>query len=89
MPNWAWLLVGAAGGYVLAHAGGNVRLGLSFTPTGRGAPPRGSGSTPLDQPTGSEPYQTIGAYNPLFGSGYPDLIDPGANARIVNGGGYD
>jgi len=87
MPAWAWFVIGAAGGFALAHVGGTVSGGLSFgVGAGLTGAPRGSGSTPLDQPTGSTAYQTIGAYNPLYGGNYPELPDNDAAGRIVNGG---
>lgn len=92
MDKWTWLLVGAAGGYFLSRA---LRFqgGVSFTANvGGGRRPAGSGAVPLDQPTGTEPYQQVGAYNPYFSAGFPDLPDPDASSRIIEtdtpGAGY-
>lgn len=87
MPSWAWFVVGAAGGFALAHAGGTISGGLSFgVGSGKMGKPRGSTLIPLDQPEGSTAYQTIGAYNPLYGGNYSELPDNDAAGRIVNGG---
>ena len=88
-----WLVGGLIGGYVLSR---HVGIGGGFSVSARanvgGKRVAGSGAVPLDQPTGTVPYQQVGAYNPYFSAGFPDLPDPGANARIietdVNGQGY-
>lgn len=87
MPNWAWFLVGAGVGFMVARSGGSAGTGLSFSVGAgvRGAPP-GSGAVPLDQPTGSEPYQQVGPWDPMLPGQFPDFIDPGMQATIVDGG---
>jgi len=87
MTNWQWLALGAVAGYLVARSGSTVGGGFNLSAGfGGGARVPGSGATPLDQPTGSEPYRAVGAYNPqLPGSGFPDLIDLRDNARLVNG----
>lgn len=85
MKDWHWLALGLVGGFLLTRAGGRLGGGLSVS-AGFGAGmrrPPGSGAVPLDQPNGSEPYQTVGAYNPYYSAGFPDLIDPRAQGRII------
>lgn len=88
LPNWAWLLIGAVGGYALAHAGGKLGARLSFSVGARASgPPPGSYTMPADQPDGGGgTYQEIGAYNPLFSAGFPDVVTPGDATTIVDGG---
>ncbi len=93
--KWLWLIGGLAAGFVLSRhlsVGGGLNISAQANVGGRGNRPAGSGAVPLDQPTGTLPYQTVGAYNPYFGAGFPDLPDPGDSARIietdVNGSGY-
>ncbi len=89
MPNWAWLLIGAAGGYALAKAGGSVGYGLNFSvgANARGAPP-GSGTIPLDQPNQpAMPYQSIGTWDDkLPGGAFATDIDNRGQAVILDGG---
>jgi hypothetical protein len=84
--KFLWLLGGLAIGVFVAKS---VRFGggLSFTANANvgGRRPAGSGSTPLDQPTGTAPYEQVGAYNPYFGAGFPDLPDPDNAGRIIEG----
>jgi len=88
MSNWHWLILGAVGGYVAAHVGGGASISFSAG-LNAGRRPAGSGATPLDQPTGTEPYAQVGAYNPLFGAGFPDLTDPDVGTIIENNTGAD
>lgn len=89
MPSWAWLLLGAAGGYALARSGGSVGYGLNFSvgAAARGAPP-GSGVIPLDQPAfGGPAYQDIGSWDAqLPGGAFATSIDNRAQATILDGG---
>lgn len=85
MPNWTWLLIGVGAGYFLARTGAGFGGGFSVSANlGVSPPPPGSGATPLDQPYGSEPYQQVGAWNPTLPGQYPDLIDNGAHAVIID-----
>ncbi len=86
MSNWTWLLIGVGAGYFLARTGAGFGGGFSVSANlgASGGPPPGSGSTPLDQPTGSAPYQQVGAWNPLLPGQFPDLIDNGASAVIID-----
>ncbi len=83
MSNWHWLVLGVVGGYLLSKSGGGLGGGFSVSAGFNARRPPGSGAVPLDQPNGSEPYQTVGAYNPYFSAGFPDLIDPNAQGRII------
>lgn len=87
MTNWQWLALGAVAGYLVARTGTGLggNFSISAGVGARGARVPGSGATPLDQPTGSENYRAVGAYNPLYGAGFPELINPADNARLVNG----
>jgi hypothetical protein len=84
--KWFWLLGGVAAGFFLSKSvmlGGSLDIQASAASVGGGRKPAGSGAVPLDQPTGTLPYQQVGAYNPYFSAGFPDLPDPGANSRII------
>jgi hypothetical protein len=92
MSNWHWLLLGFGAGYLVARSGGSAGLGFSFNTGVSGAPSRtgfiadGAGDTPLDEPRGSNPYQTIGVWDPQIPGSFPDYPSPRDAVLGVNGG---